>query len=297
LAKEIWLGPLLGDNRSQLIQRCAELVAAGKHDRFLYLAASHPLLELVTEQILDGVKNRGLWGELPVYLFRGFVRRVLAGAVDTETRQPLPLRLPIDEEELPLKRSLVSQILLRLAAAGQLKAIGPLAGREGCVNTIATLLGEIERAAKSPAQVAEIIAARGSDLGPEAVGTAMETARGPHSQLDFDHEVALIYATYSALLNQQQLTEQDADQLRALNVLKGKLETQTLAAPWLAGVELLVLDGFFDFTPVQGEILQQLIPRIPEAIVNLNHDERNPEIFAPFQETSDRLTAIESFAI
>ena len=84
MSKEIWLGPLLGNNRAYLIRRCADLVAQGKSDTFLYIAASHPLLELVTEQILDGAKNRGLWGELPVYLFRGFVRQILSKAVDKQ---------------------------------------------------------------------------------------------------------------------------------------------------------------------------------------------------------------------
>src|SRR4029077_13305618 len=86
-------------------------------------------------------------------------------------------RIPIDQEELPLKRSLVSQILTRLMTTGQLKAIGPLASREGCVNTIATLIGEIERAAKSPAEVAQIIAARTSDLAPETGQPHNKTAR------------------------------------------------------------------------------------------------------------------------
>ena len=111
LSKEIWLGPLLGNNRSYLIRRCADLVAEGKSDTFLYIAASHPLLELVTEQILDGPRNQGLWGELPVYLFRGFVRQVLSKAVDEQTGLGLAPRVPIDREELPLKRSLVAQIL------------------------------------------------------------------------------------------------------------------------------------------------------------------------------------------
>ena len=56
-----------------------------------------------------------------------------------------------------------------------------------------------------------------------------------------------------------------------------------------------MLDGFFDFTPVQGEILQRLIPQIPEVLVNLNHDERNPEIFLPFQETIGHLSSIAPF--
>src|SRR5258705_13252379 len=293
--KEIWLGPLLGNNRSRLIERCSQLVSAGKSDSFLYLAASHPLLEIVTERVLDGVNNRGVWGELPVYLFRGFVRRVLATAVD-ETGHLLAPHVPIDQEELPLKRSLVSQILARLMATGQLKAIGPLANRDGCVNTIATLIGEIERAAKSPAEVAEIIAARTSDLAPEPIETSRSKTERLHTQNDFDQEVALIYATYSELLNRHQLTEADADQLRALAVLKGEVDGRAVRLPWLASVQLLVLDGFFDFTPVQGEILQRLIPQVPDVLVNLNHDERNQEIFLPFQETIDHLSAIAPFS-
>ena len=295
LSKEIWLGPLLGNNRSRLIQRCAALVHEGKADTFLYLAASHPLLELATEQILDGVTNRGLWGELPVYLFRGFVRRILSTARAEHTGDRLTPRVPIDRDELPLKRSLVSQILARLTATGQLKAIGPLANREGCVNTIATLIGEIERAAKSPAELAEIIATRTSDLAVTSKAPRIQPQRGPHPQIDFDQEVALIYATYSDVLNRHQLTEQDADQLQALAILSGEIDGQRLQLPWLADVQLLVLDGFFDFTPVQGEILQRLIPQIPEVVVNLNHDDRNQEIFVPFRETIDRLSAITPF--
>ena len=292
-SKEIWLGPLLGNNRTRLIQRCAEMVAAGKPHSFLYLAASHPLLEIVTQGVLDGVSNRGVWGELPIYLFRGFVRRLLSTAVD-ESGQVIPPRVPIDQDELPLKRSLVSQILARLMATGQLKAIAPLANREGCVNTIATLIGELERSAKSPAEVAEIVAARINDLSPDEITgkTLPKTERGVHTQHDFDQEVALIYATYTDLLNRHQLTEADADQLRALEVLNGDRRV-----PWLGNVQLLVLDGFFDFTPVQGEILQRLIPQIPEVMVNLNHDERNPEIFLPFQETIAHLSSVAPFSV
>jgi ATP-dependent helicase/DNAse subunit B len=268
----ILLGPLLGNNRKHLIERCAQLVANNENHKFLYLAASHPLLEVVTEGILDGINNRGVWGELPVYLFRGFVRRILSGG--THNR-----RLPIDREEFPLKRSLVSQILARLKTANRLKAIGPLAGREGCVNTIATLMGEIQRAAKTPDDVAAIIASRSADL-----------EQG--SQIDYDNEVALIYTTYSKVLQQNNLTENDADQLHALHVLR---DGQSVDLPWLADVELLILDGFFDFTPIQGEILREIIPRVAETLVNLNYDSDNPQIFVPFRDTIDQLCGITSF--
>ena len=286
--KEIWLGPLLNNNRAQLIERCANFVANNQSDAFLYLAASYPLLESVTQQLLDGSRNRGVWGELPVHLFRGFVRRILYSAVD-DNGNGLPPRIPIDRDELPLKRSLISQVLLQLLANDKLKAFAPLAGREGCVNSVSTLLGEIERAAKTPGELIEILEARSRDLekgGSERRGI---------TQLDFDREVELIYSTYTDLLNQNRFTEEDLDQLRALWVLRGLIDGRGVRVPWLAHVELFIIDGFFDFTPVQGEILRQLIPRVPDVVVNLNHDNSNPEIFLPFQETIGLLQSMATF--
>ncbi|HET9479736.1 MAG TPA: PD-(D/E)XK nuclease family protein [Pyrinomonadaceae bacterium] len=286
--KEIWLGPLLNNNRALLIERCAKLVTNNQSDRFIYLTASYPLLETVTQQILDGQRNRGVWGELPVHLFRGFVRRLLYSAVD-DNGNGLPPRIPIDHDELPLKRSLISQVLLNLLATNKLKAFAPLAGRDGVVNSVATLLGEIERAAKTPAELIEILETRSRDLekgGNERRGI---------TQLDFDREVEVIYSTYTELLNQNQFTEEDLDQLRALWVLRGLIDGRGVRVPWLANVELFIIDGFFDFTPVQGEILRQLIPRVPDVVVNLNHDDSNPEIFIPFQETIGQLQSMATF--
>src|SRR6266853_3552777 len=84
MSREIWLGPVLGKNRERLLARCAEYIAKGQADRLLYIAASHPLLDLVTEKLLDGKAAHGVWGEFPVYLFRGFVRRILSEAVVSE---------------------------------------------------------------------------------------------------------------------------------------------------------------------------------------------------------------------
>src|SRR5882757_6186743 len=86
MAREIWLGPVLGNNRERLLARCAEYVSQGQAERLLYIAASHPLLDLVTEKLLDGKQAPGVWGEFPIYLFRGLVRRILSGAVVSEAR-------------------------------------------------------------------------------------------------------------------------------------------------------------------------------------------------------------------
>src|SRR5437588_5186634 len=218
MAKEIWLGPVLGNNRERLLARCAEYVSKGEADRLLYIAASHPLLDLVTEKLLDGKQARGVWGEFPIYLFRGLVRRILSGAivsearpsgrpgrgmeslltrgllthgVDEEIRTSLPPRVAIDREELPLRRSLISQIIKQLGAAGKLRAIKPLANRDGCVNTIASLIGELQRAGKTPAEFHAAMEQRAAESATESASTSEPSVRAPdspRSQLDFDRE-------------------------------------------------------------------------------------------------------------
>jgi len=329
LSKEIWLGPVLGTNRGRLLARCAEYVARGQAGRLLYITASHPLLDLVTEKLLDGKQAQGVWGEFPVYLFRGFVRRVLSGAIVSEARPlgratlgteplltrglltptdaPLAPRVAIDREELPLHRSLISQLIKQLSAAGKLKAIRPLANRDGCVNTVATLIGELQRAGKTPDEFRQVVEERESETATETqrhrAGAKGKSQRPEsdrvstplRSQVDFDREVALIYSAYVESLDRFGLTDEDADQLRTLQILSGEVAGRNVSLPWLEQVDLLVLDGFFDFTPVQGEILRRLIPTIPNVIVNLNHDQRNEEIFQPFQSTIEQLESIAAF--
>ena len=323
MSKQIWSGPVRGNNRASLLARCGEYVARGESDRFLYIAASHPLLDLVTEKLLDGKTAQGVWGEFPVYLFRGFVRRILAEAIVSEPRavatgsgrtfagnskssvDPVATapgtdtlgrasRTPIDREELPLRHSLVSQIIKQLSSAGKLAAIGPLAHRDGCVNTVASLIGEIQRAGKTADEFHEAIEAREieTQTSKSKIQSPKTKAQRPNSQLDFDRDVALIYSTYAAALDKFNLTDEDADQLRALQIVRsnGRLS-------WLDEIDLLVLDSFFDFTPVQGEILKHVIPLISNVIVNVNHDDRNEEIFRPFQSTIGHLQSIAPFEI
>ena len=311
MSKQIWLAPILSNSRERLLERASEVLACGPSEGLLYLAASRPLLELAADRLLDGVRNRGVWGSLPVHLFRGFARYVLATAIDDETRSRLAPRIAIDQEDLPLERSLISQIIKRLAREARLRAITPLVHRDGCINSVASLLGEIQRAGKTSEEFAAIVEARASDFyEPEkehtgitsqipAAGSSvlLEAPRPPAGprQIDFDRDIALIYSAYASALAAYGFTEDNADQLRALQVLRGEVDGRSVSLPWLSEVRLLVLDGFFDFTPVQGEMLRLLIPRIPEVIVNLNRDERNAEVFRAFSSTVDQLNAIATF--
>ena len=292
MSKQIWLSPVLGNSRERLVERCVELIRRREPHRFLYIAASHPLLELVTKWMLDFDSIRGVMGTLPVFLFRGFVRHILRTATDIETGLALSRRTPIDVEDSYLKKSLLSQLMRRLVTRGDLKALAPMVHRDGTVNTIATLIGEIQRAAKRPEEFRAIIESRAGDLTvAEKTGQEPSEIRLPR-QFDFDREIGTIYEEYDRALDQFQLTDDDADQLRALQVFSGEVESRQISLPWLGDVDLLILDGFFDFTPVQGEILKRLIPAVPNVLVNLYGDEENVEVFSPFAETVQQLKAM-----
>src|SRR5262249_28469992 len=153
--------------------------------------------------------------------------------------------IAIDQKDLPLKRSLIAQIINRLANDQQLRAIASLARREGCINTVTTLIGEIQRAAKSPSEFSTIVAAREND----ARSSARENADGVERnlvplQVDFDKDIALIYESYASALEKFGFTEDDADQLRALEALRGEVSGKKVILPWLSSVRLLIVDGF-----------------------------------------------------
>lgn len=297
MSREIWLGPILGDQRAGLIHRCAEFLRRGEPGRILYLAASYPLLEQVTTRLVEASGRRAIWGPLPVYLFRGFVHQLISTAVEADSRRPLRGRTPIDREEVPLAQSLLGQILKRRAAQGALPMLLPVAASNGCLSSVRRVLGEIQRAGKSPAEFLAIVESRPDLLPGVESGPEKEPFSTPRRQIDLDREIALIYADYQRAMNQFHLTEENADQLSAIAVLRGEIGGRTVRVPWLEEVRLLVLDGFFDFTPAQGDMLRMLIPRIPEVIVNVNGDARNPDIFAPFEHTLKQLNSMADFEV
>ena len=123
--------------------------------------------------MLDEESAHGVWGEFPVYLFRGLVRRIVSearpsGKASIESDPlvvPAPrTRVPIDREDLPLRRSLISQIIKQLNSAGRLRGMKTLAHRDGCVNTIATLIGELQRAGKTAEDFRKVVQEREADM-------------------------------------------------------------------------------------------------------------------------------------
>lgn len=99
--------------------------------------------------------------------------------------------------------------------------------------------------------------------------------------------LAILYRRYQDALTRNELWD-DEDILTALaSELKGNAQA-------FKGLELLVVDGFNDYTPVEWEILTGLISRASRAFVTLTWEEaeRARELFAASKATCQRLVAL-----
>ncbi len=254
----IWFEPVLGRNREAFVRRCQEALRAGQEQSFLYLVATRPLWEDVVRRILDG-EHLAACGELRVFLFDGLVRWLLQESGLTRPLLPEGGRIALLERLLGL--------LQQERALGHVHEIAHL---PGCARSIARLLGELQRADLSPEDFAEWV-----------LGTAH-----PHPR---DRDLALIYATYARAVEEIGALDPDQAYCRALDLFR---ERPDLPLP-LRATRVLLVEGFFDFTPVQKKLLRYLIERVPEAFVSLIFD---PENAAVFQEPlGDTLGFFQSF--
>src|SRR5581483_2729141 len=133
MSREIWLGPILNGNRQYLIERCRNLLRSGQGDHFLYLAATKPLLDKVTDELLSGEVG-GTAAPLNVFLLSGFSKRILSQARYADTGNSITYRTPIDSEMRPLQSALLARLMATLHESGRLNSLGMLARSSGVVS-------------------------------------------------------------------------------------------------------------------------------------------------------------------
>ncbi len=248
--KIIHTEPVLGLNRQRFIERCRQAIAAGREESFIYLVATRALLDDIIPRILDGRRVRGC-RELRVFLFDGLIRGILEHA-GVERRFI----------EDGTKYFLLEKIIASLTAAGALCHISEIARLPGTLESVGRLIGEIKRAGMLPDAFRDFV-----------------TTPDPRPR---DLDIATLYEAYQRTLDEHDLMDADEAAARALEGLRSRPDL----SPWLDSTATLYIDGFFDFTPIQNQLLRYLVERIPEVVVNLTHDPRHPSVFAePLQDT------------
>lgn len=241
---EIWFEPVRGRNREAFVSLCHEALRTEREPTFLYLVATRPLWEDVVRRIVDGERVTAC-GEVRVFLFDGLVRRLLEASGER--------RLILEEGE---RVALLHRLLAELEEAGALVHLREIAHLPGCARSVARLLGEIQRADTSAREFADLV---------------MGGAR-PHPR---DRDLAVIYMAYARVLREIAALDPDGAYREAVDMLRRRPDLP----PWLRTTRVLLIEGFFDFTPVQKTLLRYLIERIPRTLVSVVFDPENPEVF------------------
>ncbi|HHW14602.1 MAG TPA: hypothetical protein GXX28_06680, partial [Firmicutes bacterium] len=204
------------------------------------MSLARDLIGRVAEAVREGREDR-VFLLLPTHRLQALAREAVltgtgvAGARRLEilsfyqfTRRILAAagvrREPVDDA---LRRFILRHLLQREAAAGRLSHFGRLAGSPGLAAAFGRLIGELKLAGASPGELAVV-------TGEGMPGCA---------------ELVQVYAAYQGFLAARGLADKEELQLLARDALRSNPRL-------LAGVSLL-LDGFFDLTPVQAQILQE----------------------------------------
>ena len=134
--------------------------------------------------------------------------------------------------------SFLRRLLQELHAAGELRVFHGIADTRGFVTVAARLFDELKQ----------------SGISAEAYAEAAQTPK--------DHELATIYARYQQQLRDNRLADVEGEGWLALAKLQEKPHI-------VAGPQLLLVDGFDQFTRVQTQLLAALAKAIPQLHITL----------------------------
>ncbi|HEX6963402.1 MAG TPA: UvrD-helicase domain-containing protein, partial [Lacipirellula sp.] len=165
------------------------------------------------------------------------------------------------------RRRLLRRVIAEAARDGKLTYFGRVIDSSGLVNLVDEAIADLKR----------------RDISAEAYQKA---GRGA---LPRQREIADLYARYEKLLT-------DANLLDAEGLFRAARDGIQQASDVGTGIELIVVDGFTDFTTAQLEILQVLSQRARRLLVTLlgdgQREHRRADLFAKTQATRDALAKL-----
>jgi ATP-dependent helicase/DNAse subunit B len=164
----------------------------------------------------------------------------------------------------PARFGLLRNIMLNLLNDGQLEVFKSNAHTPGFLQVMADLIYELKQ----------------NRVFPEAYLQAARTQK--------DRELATIYATYQTKMQDLRLVDREGEGWLALEMVENQAHIAT-------NVDMLLVDGYDQFTPVQAAMLAALSLRAKDVVVTLTkapgEDENDPQaaIGKRFKKAFDRL--------
>lgn len=193
-----------------------------------------------TQRAKQAVIDRLLTRDSPVQLaprvltFDSFAEQILAAS-----HKPATLLAPV------VKRLLLRRIVADLGQRGQLTQFDSVLGTTGFLDVVSGMISELKR----------------EEIWPETFLDACAKRGG--RRVKRDRELGQIYEKYQQYLTAHDWYDTEGRFWLARNALQ-----EGVRGPF-ASTELLVVDGFADFTQTQYEILGHLLTWIPRAYVSI----------------------------
>ncbi|MEX1230853.1 MAG: PD-(D/E)XK nuclease family protein [Planctomycetaceae bacterium] len=201
-------------------------------------------------------------GRPQVMTFEDFAEKILFHAALSHSTEQI---LPISNLE---RRWIFRQLLDRLLEEGRLPHFSAVAKTTGFLDLVIDFVVELKREELWPESFQEICRRRG--------------------ERSADRELGLIYAEYQRLLQQCQRYDAEGRFWRARSLV--------LAGEWqpFSRLDLVVVDGFTDFTSPQHEILEALVRHAERTIISLpfDPDDDRRDLFSKSQATYERLNQL-----
>lgn len=133
---------------------------------------------------------------------------------------------------------LLRKILYDLKRDGNLATFAPIVHTSGFLRVVGDLIYELKQ----------------NLVYPETFISAAKTAK--------DHELALIYDTYQGLMQEYDFVDREGEGWLALEAIGENSDLVT-------NVDLLLVDGYDQFTPVQASLLSRLSQQAGEVVITL----------------------------
>lgn len=244
--------------RRMVMDKCKAFASSGRGDGFIYVVPNNHLLALLREEFLKSPGISGIVDDSFV-LFEGLCR-ILAD------------RFRIRRKTIGnIGRNIVmKRVLHSLADQNELEVFSPLITSEGFLQDMLELVS----------------AFKSSNTRPEDFKSAFDG----YEMTSKDRDISRIYEAFQNELKTFGVIEQADLALIVLDNLKSCKNLQEV----LKGIEFLVFDGFFDFSPVERGIIQELRKCVENIFICLEADPQRLELF---DSVIDLAKSFEGFSV
>lgn len=141
--------------------------------------------------------------------------------------------------DTPMKSLIIRNILVKLSSSGDLVYYKEFVNMKGFTESCISIIREIKRSLITP-----------------------DTFLMKCPDLSFYKEMGLIYKEYEATLKDKSLSDRESDYLDSINIIKNK-------ADFLTNIDYIIIDEFYDFRPVEMEIIKELSNKNIDIFINM----------------------------